>query len=389
VQKRVILDLSDVGGIRPYAGDVPIHEGIEILSFEYDIETRGIVLGMHVEYPMRMDRLVSVLPDEDQASRPEYSYRNLMGLGIFHSTISSTCLTSQRTFTTTSTGSRHPPQIFITNLLDPRCLEIGEPRQPIDTPCSQQLEPPTDTTIWCSAASPSPSLKDPQYIALGMNKGIVLIDNDGKRSGTWMICHPSRWSSDVLTIDWMSPHVVTGGLRNGGIVLYDARSTSGIHRFTHSGPVVSLKTVEEGTRVVVAGMNNQMAMYDWRMLKEQSATSRWEMGSWAKQNNTTPRATTPVMRFDYQNEFMYPLGFDVSAELGLVAAAEDDGNVSMWSLRNGEKVRKLDMSMMKAKSKEEGVGVGEMVKCLRFVEDENGPPRLMASKGDKIVEWAW
>jgi hypothetical protein len=398
LQKRVILDLCDDGD-KPRTGLVPIRHGTEILTFDYDKETKGIVLGIHMELPTSIDSLVSVLPDEErkeQTSRPKYSYHSLRPIMHFHSPISSTCLTSQRTLITTSIGSRHPPNISITNLLDPAHVQRS---QPLDSHCSINIRPPQLTTIWCSATSPTSSLTDPQRIALGTGKGIVLIDNEKE---TWRTSFPSRWDSDVLALDWLSPHVLTGGLRSGGIILYDARSRGGIQRFTHPGPVVALKAVEEGRRIVVAGMNSEMAMYDWRMLKEETSISRKGTEHWKIQNKEDviwkapirkeTKTARPVLKLKYHNQFMYPLGFDVCPELGLVAAAEDDGNISVWSLRNGEKVRNLDMNSRKGGPKVQGVLVrdtNEMVKCLRFVEDEGGPPRLMASKGATIVEWAW
>jgi hypothetical protein len=152
-------------------------------------------------------------------------------------------------------------------------------------------------------------------------------------------------------------------------------------------------------------MNSEMAMYDWRMLKEETSILRKGAGHWKMSEHisdydvewkapirkqvTAPR---PVRKFRYENEFMYPLGMDVSGELGLVVAGEENGNVGVWSLRCGERVRTLEMRSKKEVRKADGgmgKGVGEMVKCLRFVEDEGGPPRLMASRGAKIIEWAW
>lgn len=150
-------------------------------------------------------------------------------------------------------------------------------------------------------------------------------------------------------------------------------------------------------------------MYDLGMLKEETRTIGVGEGHWALDDHDgrgggstggdlTWRApmrkkvkcSRPVVRFNYNNVARYPLGMDVSQELGLVAAGEEDGNVGVWSLRSGRRVRTLETG---AKTLSTGGGASaakvDYVKCLRFVEDEGGPPRLMGSSGSKIIEWAW
>lgn len=108
------------------------------------------------------------------------------------------------------------------------------------------------------------------------------------------------------------------------------------------------------------------------------------------------KSPKPVVKFRYNNT-VYPLGMDVNHELGLVAAGEENGNIGIWSLRNGQRVRTLCRDEMGGRNGEvvgkrtgEVVEVKDLVRCLRFVDDEfGGPPRLMASAGSKIVEWAW
>lgn len=148
-------------------------------------------------------------------------------------------------------------------------------------------------------------------------------------------------------------------------------------------------------------MNNEMAMYDWRMLKVETQILRQGTGHWATadedgwggsgpvgglqwrgSSRKKIKSPKPVVKFKYSNEFMYPLGMDVCSELGLVAAGEEDGNVGVWSLRNGNRVRTLSGGGTSHR-------MNELVKCLRFVQDDEGPPRLMGSTGAKIVEWAW
>jgi len=444
LQRRVILDLADEGGM-PHAGLAPFENGsgAEISSFEYDSATKGLVVGIHAA----VDFLVSVLPNEEETQRDEglrYSFHNLRPMMHFHSSLSSMALSNQRTLLSTTVGGASRPKIYITNLIDPT---FAERSQPLDGHCAVSIAPPNVPTIWCSATNPNtlPSSSEPQRLAIGTSNGILIVQNE---RNMWRCSTPSEDLSDVLALDWLSPTLLAGGHRNRTITLYDARSQGSVNRFRHSGPVIALKRADNEHRLVVAGMDNEMGLYDLRMLnstdshdlneqrihdridrqttrefqayehaepwqlrresqnhsrRQNTPTISYNQQSSEGSNNkrktkkrkrtlpttsTLPKRTTAVLKFPYENAYMYPLGLDVSAELGLVAGAEDDGSISIWSLRSGEKIRKLEMS----NETERGCrrrGETEAVKCLRFGEDERGVARLLASRAGRIVEWAW
>jgi hypothetical protein len=85
----------------------------------------------------------------------------------------------------------------------------------------------------------------------------------------------------------------------------------------------------------------------------------------------------PVLRFEYDNAYDM-LGMDVCAELGMVAAAETGGYMRMSSTRTGKTTKRWKLSKTE----------DEKIRCVRFVEDEVGVPKLMASCGSRIVELA-
>ncbi|KAF2416080.1 hypothetical protein EJ08DRAFT_666761 [Tothia fuscella] len=382
-------------------GILPIRAEYEILSFDYDKETKGLILGITKKAP-ELDSLVSVMPNDnstwptwfapnpagDVTNRTHYSIAKLRSMMHFQSTISSTQLTPSRTLVTTSTGSRYSPTIHLTQLLDPTNAASS---QPLDAGVSTLLRPPNVNTIWTSAPNPY-STYSTESIAIGSSNGISILTNE---SGTWRSSAPVETHSDVLALDWLSANTLAAGLRDATVMLYDARSRGSVKRLRHKGAVTGIKRADHESRVVVAGLGNEMGVYDLRMLRDVLVSHAAAKLSHSSKKKGKKRGRGPkehidmfgrdtaqsVVRFEYDNEFLYPLGFDVHADLGLVAAGEKDGHVQVWSLRTGERVRKLDI-------RAEGQG-DDVVKCLRFVEDERGTTKLMASCGGRIVEYLW
>jgi hypothetical protein len=65
-----------------------------------------------------------------------------------------------------------------------------------------------------------------------------------------------------------------------------------------------------------------MALYDVRYLSSE------------------PRGTKPLLYFHgHRNEAHFHIGWDVSPELNVVAAAQDNGTVKLFSLRSGRQLR--------------------------------------------------
>lgn len=97
----------------------------------------------------------------------------------------------------------------------------------------------------------------------------------------------------------------------------------------HDSTVTHLRSVS-AHQVLVAGLRSSMSTYDLRFLGRPTPSEQ----------ATSRSSSTPVLRFSgYENEAHVHTGWDVCAELGLVAAAQDDGTVALFSLRSGKKVR--------------------------------------------------
>lgn len=209
---------------------------------------------------------------------------------------------------------------------------------------------------------------------------------------------PLKTQSDVLALDWLSPRVLAAGLRDASIFLWDARSQGSAVRLRHNSTVSALRRADGESRIVVCGLSNSLAMYDLRMVREgitdaeeasllqkgghPEPTQKRKRKRKGRQGGSARQVSTPVLTFDYSNAYRYPLGFDVSAELGLVAAAQDDGTIRMYSLQTGEKIGWAGAVPQAAQE-------ASQVKCLRFVDDGRGVPKVMASIGASVVEYAW
>ncbi|KAE9966644.1 hypothetical protein EG328_008791 [Venturia inaequalis] len=399
LEQRVLIDFS---GLDEHLRHRPGRATPHVQKFQYDSATQGIIMGTQTHGDSKpVHSLISILPSEDSSKgRLKYSRHNLRPIMAFHCDISSVTLTSQRTLITTTRGSYSLPEMHITTLLPPHSADRT---QPLDGFPSVRLKPKEATTIWCSSSFPTSPDLTPETVALGTNLGILLLDN---RRSNWKSRETYKCNSDVLALSWLSPTLVTGGLRTGGVVIYDIRARGGIQRFSHPSPVINMNPINDGQRILIGGMANEMCLYDLRMLKEETKTIRvgeghwtlddedgWGGGttggdlSWRKPFKKKVKSAIPAVRFKYNNT-VYPLGMDVSQELGLVAAGEEDGNIGIWSLNNGERVRTLCTDRVDGRTGR-AVEPRDFVKCLRFVEEEGVAPRLMASAGSKIIEWAW
>jgi hypothetical protein len=401
LQKHTCLDLNDDATAR--VGLMPVRAECEILNFNYDPDTEGLLLGISQNGTTELDQLVSVLPndnttwppwfgtsssDHDETSRTHYSFVKLRPMHHFQSNISSISLSPSRTLVTTTMGSSYPASIHLTQLLDPGNAVSS---QPLDTGISTLMRPLAVSSIWTASPNPHRTWSD-ETVAVGTSNGLITLDNS---SGTWRCSPLVETYSDVLALDWLSPTVLAAGLRDASIMLYDTRNRDSIKRLRHGAPVIGLKRADHESRLVVCGLSSCLAMYDLRMVREavspitakpaaNNANQRKKhKNRWKRQPADFVGTSTsaPVLRFEYNNQYQHPLGFDVQTGLGLVAAAEETGDVQMYSMRTGEKIRKLEVAS--------GGLTGKQVKSLRFVEDVRGVQKIMAATGPKIVEYCW
>ena len=108
------------------------------------------------------------------------------------------------------------------------------------------------------------------------------------------------------------------------------------------------------------------ATYDLRALREKDASLPEE---------SPAKFAEPVVSFYYENQYDYMLGMDVSAELGIVAAAETGGMLRASSLMTGKTVKTWDIGDKDNK-----------VTSVKFAEDDTGITTILACCGPEVVE---
>lgn len=67
-----------------------------------------------------------------------------------------------------------------------------------------------------------------------------------------------------MALDWLSPTTVVLGGRNGQIRLFDTRAKGSSHILTHPQCVTKLRRADDQTRIVCAGLQDSLFLYDIR-----------------------------------------------------------------------------------------------------------------------------
>lgn len=169
----------------------------------------------------------------------------------------------------------------------------------------------------------------------------------------WLSSGPSTSSSttssknkhvpqDVFDQDFQhgNPNVLLAGGRQPRLWLTDLRVPEvQWSSVPHVSSIAHLKSVNE-FQILVAGLRSSMCLYDMRFFGRRNPNYTSAGGGQEGQRRGGPgNGMTPILRFDgYQNEAHFHTGWDVCVELGLVAAAHDDGTVKLFSLKSGRRL---------------------------------------------------
>ncbi|GAA5984535.1 hypothetical protein JCM5350_004752 [Sporobolomyces pararoseus] len=223
---------------------------------------------------------------------------------------------------------------------------LGQPAQAIVSTTSNTISmgsvtlSPRKTSLWTSAISPS-------LVALGCDKKVLISTNPERADSKMDSIQTGSKSGDgtVFSLD-LHEDLIFAGLRKGSMRMFDRRvghsagmkgsesSRNELELFIDS-PVTNVKLMKEDpSRVVIAGMNGSLGVYDLRF----ASTAR--PNSATRANGTTsgiPRASTPIVTFEgHSNLFSMDLGFDTFRDHFVVAAGQDQ-KIRLWSLRTGGK----------------------------------------------------
>jgi hypothetical protein len=300
----------------------------------------------------------------------EYSFEPWEDLARLTSPISSlNYLPASGALAATTYGSDRPPVVY-----------LSDPDR--DGPfINQQFTPKRTSTIWAAAARPTSFMASPNSIAATETENLAVAASSSlilftrSPTGAWDSTTVLTASSDILTLDWLSPTVVTLGERSGRILLYDTRSRGSSHILSHPGPVVQVRRADDPTRILSAGLRDTLFLYDIRSpySTDSSNGSEGQNDEVARKRRRKPsrhaarKWSQPVVTYRHHNECNSYLGIAVHPGLGLIATAQDSLYTStvlrlhnLWTGKTIKNFKDADLPSSKKSSSY----------CLRFVDDE-------------------
>lgn len=189
------------------------------------------------------------------------------------------------------------------------------------------------------------------------------------------IDHPGRkrfiGPQEIFSQDFQvdNHNILFAGGRQPRLWITDLRApTAGWSFVKHGSSIAHVRSINPH-QVLVAGLRNRMSVYDMRFIQ-------------ANKNGCRDRATaSPILEFpDYKNEPYFTIGWDVSKELNLVASAQDNGTIKLFSLSSGR--------VLPSGKALENLQTGDPVKAMMFqtLPGENSPS-LYVAKGPFIKKF--
>lgn len=122
---------------------------------------------------------------------------------------------------------------------------------------------PFSRSYWASAANP---FSQATSFAIAASCGAIILNESQSGNQSWWkrefgerFLHPD--TPAVMSVDWLSPHVVIKGCIDGGVRLWDIRSRgeSRESRIQHPSQINHARRVDENT-IVVAGLESQVVV---------------------------------------------------------------------------------------------------------------------------------
>lgn len=240
---------------------------------------------------------------------------------------------------------------------------------------STGLRSKMNATLWASSPRPDPTISE---FAVASTLGTIIV---AEAQSSWSFDRIQTFkhshevfdaSSEVLAVDWLDRNVLLNGCRDATVRLWDARTYGAggtSWRVKHRSCINHVRKLD-ANRIVVAGLERQMAAYDLRYIRPTDSCA----------NGTTE----PYVGFPgYRNKELngVAVGFDVCGDL--VAAGTDGGGVQVFDGASGREVR---VGMGGDMRKDMG-----LAKCLRFVEMEGKKDGrgLFVAGAKGIEQWAW
>ncbi|KAJ4348653.1 uncharacterized protein N0V89_010031 [Didymosphaeria variabile] len=278
------------------------------------------------------------------------------------------------------------------------CIAYNDPD--IDGPyVNQQFTPKNCSTIWGAAAPTVPFAPNsiPQSgtesLAVAASSSLLLFERSP--TGEWNSSTALQRDTDILALDWLSPTTIILGERSGKILLYDTRSKGHSHILTNPFPISKLKRADDPTRLICAGVQDSLFLYD---IRSRDTFSQHAQGHYSdkffndqypgfhrrqkrKKMKHTAAAnwSQPIVSFQYANPDDLYLDIAVQPDLGLIAAAQDVNSsaaIKIYNMWTGKLLKEIPQQSP----------VKVHIRCLRFMQDSNDDPELWSSWGGSVVK---
>ncbi|KAI0974843.1 hypothetical protein F4678DRAFT_421046 [Xylaria arbuscula] len=273
------------------------------------------------------------------------------------------------------------------------------------TETSSSTGGPTDGA---HCVAPAPAFSS-AVCAVGTTRGIIQLDRELTPSA---LSRAGPLFNDVFAIDFHPNHgdVFRFGGRLGALFTADRRVPVSIWSHLQlPSTITHLKCLGNGNQVLVAGLQNQLGVYDLRFARKGidgsggsvdidhgdegvSNNGRNYAHNSRRQNFNTqnrngnkrrrhyqitdksPSVTQPVVKFEhYRNAAHIDIGFAYDAGTGVVAAAHDDvpGTVVLYSVRTGSRLRVLgrdfaEYGWAKTKGSQQMISHNTVIQALQF-----------------------
>ncbi|KAL1879385.1 hypothetical protein VTK73DRAFT_7022 [Phialemonium thermophilum] len=237
-----------------------------------------------------------------------------------------------------------------------------------------------------NTCTPAPASSD-LICVIGTSHGIMQFHKDESLRWTVPASHigagHGRRSSrirpgtgSVFTLDFQpgNHHVVFAGGRSDRLSIADLRTPpEQWESIRHRSSVAHVRALND-RQILAAGPYNAMALYDIRFCKPRSSS---RLGPAAISRSHAPLISFPTFR----NEAHLHFGFDVEPSLGIVAAANDNMRVGLYSLNSGRKLACPPVDAIIGR---------RMIKALAFQtlpRDVN--PSLFMGVGPELVKYSF
>jgi len=350
----------------------------KIHQFAYDRATQGFLIGgaersgdNFIEAVTLDRRIIDQSPKDSSNGLPRGRSDSRYFARALSSNITSISISPSRVAAVTTFGDRGPSaDVFFYTLSDP-ATQLPGAAADFDT--ATLFNHTCHLTVYASAPNSFLSNSDAVF-AIGTAEAVMIFAH---AQSQWSHSQILALDSPAFAVEWQDATTVAMGLHDGGVKLWDTRSGGSSLRFQHPSCAAGIRRVD-ANRLVVCGLQNSMAMYDLRMTREDNESPP------SSRPASYAISTRPLVEYPYHNSFWQFVGFDISTDLGLVAASGDRDPFQMFSLETG---LPAGPSMME-EIEDSTIPNSGVCSCLQFVRHDNKDV-LYATQYGELWNYYW